>query len=155
MKKMTGKRKEPFSTHNFFKELFEDIDKFPFFAEKIPFGSDFRLVPKKQVKDLSKLRDLACSETDEFYAILNEMADTHAKKNHDYGNSFAELFDECGMTYAYAHMKEKLARVKSLMKSRQKVKEESMEDSLADLANYAVMTLVELRKKKRNQHDSH
>lgn len=91
----------------------------------------------------------------DYISIVQELTDTYKAKNHDYGNSFAELFDECGMTYAYAHMKEKLARVKSLMKSRQKVKEESMEDSLADLANYAVMTLVELRKKKRNQHDSH
>lgn len=39
--------KEPFNTNDFFKELFEDIDKFPFFAEKIPFGSDTYYTPKK------------------------------------------------------------------------------------------------------------
>ena len=70
-------------------------------------------------------------------------------KNHDYGNSFSELFAECGMTYAYGHMAEKLKRVKSLMSDEAKVKGESMKDSMLDLANYAILTIMELDKTRK------
>lgn len=81
-----------------------------------------------------------------FRDITNSMYDTFKAKNHDYGNSFSELFAECGMTYAYGHMAEKLKRVKSLMSDEAKVNGESMRDSLLDLANYAILTIMELDK---------
>lgn len=83
-----------------------------------------------------------------FEDITKRMNDTYKAKNHDYGNSFSELFKDCGMTYAYGHMAEKLSRVKSLMKDEAKVKGESMKDSLYDLANYAILTIMELEKEK-------
>lgn len=86
---------------------------------------------------------------DAFRDITNGMYDTFKAKNHDYGNSFAELFKECGMTYAYGHMAEKLKRVKSLMSDEAKVKGESMKDSLLDLANYAILTIMELDKTRK------
>lgn len=82
-----------------------------------------------------------------FKAITAEMCSTYAAKNHDYGNSFSDLFKECGMVYAYGHLAEKLSRIKSLMRDENKVKGESMADSLKDLANYAVLTLMELNEK--------
>lgn len=88
-------------------------------------------------------------DADAFRDITNGMYDTFKAKNHDYGNSFAELFKECGMTYAYGHMAEKLKRVKSLMSDEAKVKGESMRDSLLDLANYAILTIMELDKTRK------
>ena len=82
-----------------------------------------------------------------FKKITDEMCDTFKAKNHDYGSSFSNLFKECGMTYVYGHMKEKLERVKSLMKDEAKVKGEGMKDSLKDLANYAILTIMELERK--------
>ena len=84
-----------------------------------------------------------------FRDITNGMYDTFKAKNHDYGNSFSELFAECGMTYAYGHMAEKLKRVKSLMSDEAKVNGESMRDSLLDLANYAILTIMELDKTRK------
>lgn len=83
-----------------------------------------------------------------FKSITSKLLDTFQTKNHDYGNSFSELFKDCGMTYAYGHMAEKLSRIKSLMKDEAKVKGESMKDSLYDLANYAILTIMELEKEK-------
>ena len=97
-------------------------------------GKSTRLSPKKYVA---------------FRDITNGMYDTFKAKNHDYGNSFSELFAECGMTYAYGHLSEKLKRVKSLMSDEAKVKDESMRDSLLDLANYAILTIMELDKTKK------
>ena len=83
---------------------------------------------------------------DRFKEITDKMFETFKAKNHDYGSSFSNLFKECGMTYAYGHMAEKLERINSLRKNEAKVKGESMKDSLYDLANYAILTIMELEK---------
>lgn len=88
-------------------------------------------------------------DADAFRDIINGIYGTFKAKNHDYGNSFSELFAECGMTYAYGHMAEKLKRVKSLMSDEAKVKGESIRDSLLDLANYAILTIMELDKTRK------
>ena len=85
-------------------------------------------------------------DTEAFRAITNKMCNTFEVKNSDYGDSFHKLFEECGMTYAYGHMAEKLERINSLRKDEAKVKGESMKDSLYDLANYAILTIMELEK---------
>lgn len=87
-------------------------------------------------------------DTDRFKEITDKMLETYKSKNKDYGDSFRNLFKECGMTYAYGHLKEKLERVKSLMSDEAKVKGESMKDSLYDLANYAILTIMEIEKQK-------
>lgn len=87
------------------------------------------------------------TDANRFKKITDEMYDTFKAKNHDYGFSFSNLFKECGMIYAYGHMTEKLERVKSLMKDEAKVKGEGMKDSLKDLANYAILTIMELERK--------
>lgn len=88
-------------------------------------------------------------DVETFRAITNKMCNTFEVKNHDYGNSFHKLFEECGMTYAYGHMAEKLERINSLRKNEAKVKGESMKDSLYDLANYAILTIIELEKNEK------
>ena len=85
-------------------------------------------------------------DAETFRAITNKMCNTFEVKNSDYGDSFHKLFKECGMTYAYGHMAEKLERINSLRKDEAKVKGESMKDSLYDLANYAILTIMELEK---------
>ena len=86
------------------------------------------------------------TDADRFKEITDKMFETFKAKNHDYGSSFSNLFKECGMTYAYGHMAEKLERVKSLMKDEAKVNGEGMKDSLLDLANYAILTVMEIEK---------
>ena len=86
------------------------------------------------------------TDADRFKEITDKMFETFKAKNHDYGSSFSNLFKECGMTYAYGHMAEKLERINSLRKNEAKVKRESMKDSLYDLANYAILTIMELEK---------
>lgn len=84
-----------------------------------------------------------------FRDITDKMYDTFKAKNKDYKNSFHKIFKECGMTYAYGHMAEKLERINSLRKNEAKVKGESMKDSLYDLANYAILTIIELEKNEK------
>lgn len=90
-------------------------------------------------------------DADRFKEITDKMFETFKAKNHDYGSSFSNLFKECSMTYAYGHMAEKLERVKSLMKDDAKVNGEGMKDSLLDLANYAILTVMEIEKNEKEQ----
>ena len=97
-------------------------------------------------KEGEPVADTNKEDADRFKETTDKMFETFKAKNHDYGSSFSNLFKECGMTYAYGHMTEKLERVKSLMKDEAKVKGEGMKDSLIDLANYAILTVMEIEK---------
>lgn len=78
-------------------------------------------------------------------AVSEQIMGTLERKNKDYGNSFSNLYEKIGMPYAYGHMAEKLERVWSLMNSPAHVNE-SLEDSLLDLAGYTILTLALIRK---------
>jgi len=79
--------------------------------------------------------------------IAKKIVDTQEAKDADYGNSFGELYKEFGMLVSIIKLSDKLSRIKKLSKTRAQVKTESIEDSLIDLAAYAMMTVVELRNK--------
>lgn len=93
------------------------------------------------------------TDADRFKEITEKMSDTYKRKNSDYGNSFSKLFEECGMTYAYGHLAEKVERINSLRKNDAKVHGESMIDSLYDLANYSILTIMEIEKRKEHGAD--
>ena len=78
-------------------------------------------------------------------SILWELHGTYEKKNKDYGDSFGKQFKEYGEISAAIRLEDKLSRFKQLIQNDAQVKDESMEDTLLDLANYAVMTVMELR----------
>lgn len=78
--------------------------------------------------------------------ICKELNKIYEAKNKDYGDSFGKSFDEYGMTMACIRLDDKLNRLKSLNKSKElKVLDESIEDTLLDLANYSIMTVIEMR----------
>lgn len=82
-----------------------------------------------------------------FGLITNEMRELYKIKNKAYGDSFGESFKEHGMTMPCIRLDDKLNRLKQLVKGIEP-NDESIEDTLIDLANYSVMTLIELRRNK-------
>ena len=82
----------------------------------------------------------------EHMAILREMNDLYNRKNRDYGDSFHETFMEEGFAMARIRLSDKLNRFKRLTRGayEAKITDESMRDTLIDLANYAVMTIMEI-----------
>lgn len=112
----------------------------------IPAVVDVEVLAKVAISSSTQKTANKKTDADRFKEITDKMFETFKAKNHDYGSSFSNLFKECGMTYAYGHMAEKLERVKSLMKDEAKVKGEGMKDSLLDLANYAILTVMEIEK---------
>ena len=77
--------------------------------------------------------------------ICKEINDLYERKNHDYGDSFHQTFVEEGMAMARIRLGDKFSRFKTLSHSgEQKVNDESIRDTLIDLANYAIMTVLEM-----------
>ena len=76
-------------------------------------------------------------------SICKELNEIYARKNHDYGDSFGKGYAEYGMVMAVIRLEDKLNRLKSLIKAESLVKDESINDTLMDLANYAIMTVIE------------
>lgn len=86
---------------------------------------------------------------DQFKGITSEMSDLYERKNADYGDSFGKSFKEYGEAMPCIRLEDKLNRLKSLTIRKQsaQVNTESVEDTLMDIANYAVMSIIELRNK--------
>ena len=70
----------------------------------------------------------------------------YARKNHDYGDSFHQTFVEEGMAMPRIRLGDKFNRFKTLSRKldSQRVSDESLKDTLLDLANYAIMTVLEM-----------
>jgi hypothetical protein len=79
--------------------------------------------------------------------ICNELNSIYNNKNNDYGDAFGRTFEKLGLISAVTRISDKYNRLESLATStEQKVKDESIEDTLMDMANYCIMTIIELRK---------
>ena len=81
-----------------------------------------------------------------YQQICDILNDIYKRKNHDYGDSFSKQFEEYGITSSVIRIEDKFLRLKQLSKNKAQVKDESIEDTLLDLANYAIMTVMELEK---------
>ena len=76
--------------------------------------------------------------------ICDKLNETYEKKNNDYGDSFAKvrvIVPDAIMVRIY----DKVSRLETLLKkeNKQLVNDESIEDTLIDLANYCIMEVIE------------
>ena len=78
--------------------------------------------------------------------ICKEINKLYKRKNADYGDSFAKTYEEYGPVMLAIRLEDKLQRFKRLIKAENQVKDESIRDTLIDLANYAIMGIIEIDK---------
>lgn len=79
--------------------------------------------------------------------ITKELNTIYIAKNADYGDAFGETYKKLGIVSAVTRITDKVNRLQSLAtKSDEErlVKDESIIDTLKDLSNYALMTLIEM-----------
>ena len=74
---------------------------------------------------------------------LNEI---YRRKNADYGDSFGETFRKLGIISSVTRITDKVNRLQSLCIHSAQVHDESVRDTLLDLANYAIMSVIELER---------
>lgn len=86
------------------------------------------------------------SKVDTHRKICEELTALYERKNHDYGDSFSKTYKEEGMAMPRIRLSDKLERFKKLSRANEaaQVKDESIRDTLLDLANYSIMTLIEM-----------
>lgn len=104
-------------------------------VDNISTGEDEPMIPVQLVKENS------------FTDIVWKLNDLHERKNHDYGNAAHESYKEFGLISYIIRLNDKMKRLKSLTKpgAEQQVKEESIVDTLMDLAAYSIMAIESLK----------
>lgn len=86
------------------------------------------------------------SKYDRHKEICKELNDLYKSKNQDYGDSFSIMFEKRGFNYVLPRLEEKIMRIETVAEKGNLV-DESIRDSLIDLANYAIMTVIEVEAK--------
>lgn len=79
-----------------------------------------------------------------FTEMTRKMAEVFTKKHNDYGQSTKKSYREFGPVSMLTRMSDKFERLKNLtMHDHPMVLDESIEDTLLDLANYCLIFIME------------
>ena len=100
----------------------------------------------------SDLKSVKMDRSGIYEYILNHLEETYRAKNNDYGNSVADTYDKFGCVSFLVRITDKYNRLMTLCNPNapeQKVKDEKIDDTILDLANYCLLWLVE--REYRNQ----
>ena len=122
------------------------IDKLEHIANELP------LEKADPLYDLMlELGELIDDGVGPFINITNSLTKIYQAKNQHYGNSFEKSLYKFGLVASIIRLSDKMNRIESLSQTKARVKDESIEDTLLDLANYAIMTVIWLRKSRVNE----
>ena len=115
---------------------------------------------REQQRNMSLSDNSAPEFTDDelrFRDITEKMRETFLKKNHDYGNSFHETWDEFGdkgIITALTQISHKYHRLMNIGLGTKPLVDESIDDTLLDMANYCILTIMELEKARNNEKEN-
>lgn len=95
------------------------------------------------MKDAESIRNTNITRHSGICGELNRM---YARKNEAYGDSFHASFLEDGLVMSKIRLGDKFNRFKTLSTNPNvAINDESIIDTLMDLANYSIMTIMELQ----------
>ena len=78
--------------------------------------------------------------------VCNMLNEIYEQKNRAYGNSFGDTYNDLGIISAVTRINDKFNRLKTLAKNKEiNQGDESIADTLLDMANYCIMTYMELQ----------
>ena len=85
--------------------------------------------------------------------LCDELNKTYEQKDKRYGSSFSHSYKKYGKISALTRMSDKWNRLENLMLNPElnNDKTESLIDTLKDLANYALMTVIELEEERKKE----
>lgn len=81
-----------------------------------------------------------------FRRVVDELGDLYARKDTDYGDSFGRSVRKYGLVSALTRISDKFNRLEQLVLNggNALVRDESLTDTLRDLASYCIMTIIAL-----------
>ena len=84
--------------------------------------------------------------------LCNQLNSIYEQKNNAYGNSFGETFEKLGIISAITRISDKYNPLINLATHPEINKgDEAIEDTLLDMANYCLMTYMELQKENNGE----
>ena len=78
----------------------------------------------------------------EYKEIVEGMMTTCVKKNNDYGSSVEDTYNKFGDVSYLVRITDKYNRIVSLMNKEAEVNDESINDTILDMANYCCLWLA-------------
>jgi hypothetical protein len=76
--------------------------------------------------------------------LLDTLHEVYIAKNHDYGDSVHDTYNKYGIISFLVRLEDKLNRARTLSKNAQLVNDEKLRDTLLDMANYALLAVLEI-----------
>ena len=76
--------------------------------------------------------------------LLDNLHTLYVTKNHDYGDSVHDTYMKYGITSFLVRLEDKLNRARTISRKEQLIKDEKLMDTLLDMANYAILAVMEL-----------
>lgn len=79
------------------------------------------------------------------FHICALLSNIYKAKNNDYGDSFHKTYEKFGPVALAIRLQDKVSRLSALTTSKDRmVKDETVRDTLMDIANYAIIGIMEL-----------
>lgn len=117
------------------------IDELHLFPE-VDGTTESCLGPDETIRRLNELLTHGSFNGVSFESLCFELIKLHRRKNADYGGAFYNTMTKFGIVTLLIRLDDKLSRLISITKNgNQEVDDESIEDTLKDLASYAIMGL--------------
>lgn len=82
--------------------------------------------------------------------LLDSLHNLYIAKNRDYGDSVHDTYEKYGLVSFLVRLEDKLNRARTLSKQDAVVQDEKIEDTLMDMANYAILAVIELKGERNN-----
>lgn len=91
------------------------------------------------------------NDVERYKALQNTMLNIYERKNHDYGSSASQTYNEFGPVAYLVRISDKFNRLKALSNgATQQVNDESIIDTAVDMANYLMLMVLDMTKEEKN-----
>lgn len=91
---------------------------------------------------LKKIGIIPMNNIDKYNNILSKLSKIYYSKSADYGTTSHDLFEKYGEYYFTIMVEQKITRINNLSNAKT-INNESLRDNWADIANYAILRLLE------------
>lgn len=83
-------------------------------------------------------------KTERHQELLDNLHELYINKNHDYGDSVHDTYIKYGLTSFLVRLEDKLNRARTLSNKEALTNDEKINDTLLDMANYAILAVMEI-----------
>ncbi len=110
-------------------------------------GSGYKIIARFSFEELLKEDFMQSNKVNilQHKQLAEQLHELYKQKNDKYGNSFGISVEKYGLISALTRMSDKWNRLENLILNKDNgTNDESLKDTLLDLSNYCLMTIIEL-----------